>query len=382
MPLLSKSDSAAPNTQILPLQAQVQRPTAPDAPDSRYQINQKCIYERPLPGGAYMTAHVERLQPATYSSSDVSTIPSTTDEVYFLAVGFVLHPADAENHRFKSAEIAMSVENTNPRAIPTKFLKHAPHLIYGAVSPETLQWTFNLTGSLGISQAPVNASLNPSVGLSESSTIYKMMKIQGSTRTVKNRYTGQMIEDGKVVWTLEENMVQKSGLPREFTFVLLIQRPPRGRGHNSLHFHLDFKPVISSWFGSYPSSILKLKCYRPLAKQPLNLKEPIGQTFTANSTSPLDSYLYDDDYKGSHSGDSGYSTPIKNPSSPVRKISSPVRKVGSPVKQRPVTWDTFNFADMKGNFEDLVEMPGTTYSIKDPIGPSGPGSGPSVPAGQ
>lgn len=282
-----------------------------------------------------MTAHVERLQPGIYESPFVSNLPNRSDEVYFLAVGFVLHPSDANNHRFKSAEISMSVENSNPRALPAKFLKHAPHLIYGAVSPETLQWTFNLTGSLGISQAPVNASLNPSVGLNESATVYKMMKIQGSTRTVKNRYTGQTIEDGKVVWTLEENTIQKSGLPREFTFVLLIQRPPRGRGHNSLHFHLDFKPVISSWFGYYPSPWLNLRCYKPLSKEPLNLKDPIGQTFAPNS------YSYDDGYDDSRDSD-----------------WSDIEK------KRPLSMDSFNFAKMKGNFEDLVELPGTTYSIK------------------
>jgi hypothetical protein len=45
------------------------RPVA-DSPQTRYQINQRCIYERPLPGNAYMTAHVERLQPGIYEDVD------------------------------------------------------------------------------------------------------------------------------------------------------------------------------------------------------------------------------------------------------------------------------------------------------------------------
>ena len=51
-------------------QPQTPRQPVPDSPQTRYQINQRCIYERPLPGNAYMTAHVERLQPGIYEDSD------------------------------------------------------------------------------------------------------------------------------------------------------------------------------------------------------------------------------------------------------------------------------------------------------------------------
>jgi hypothetical protein len=33
------------------------------------------------------------------------------------------------------------------------------------------------------------------------------------------------LQDTRVVWTLEENTQQKAGIPREFTFVLLLERP-------------------------------------------------------------------------------------------------------------------------------------------------------------
>ena len=45
------------------------RQPAPDGPQNRYQINQRCIYERRLPGEAYVTAHVERLQSGIYEDA-------------------------------------------------------------------------------------------------------------------------------------------------------------------------------------------------------------------------------------------------------------------------------------------------------------------------
>ena len=54
----------------LPTRTLIQtRQGAPDGPNNRYQINQRCLYERRLPGEAYMTAHVERLQPGIYDDS-------------------------------------------------------------------------------------------------------------------------------------------------------------------------------------------------------------------------------------------------------------------------------------------------------------------------
>lgn len=41
-----------------------------DRPEDRFQINQRCIYERRLPGHAYVTAHIERLQHSHYVSVD------------------------------------------------------------------------------------------------------------------------------------------------------------------------------------------------------------------------------------------------------------------------------------------------------------------------
>ena len=107
-----------------------------------------------------------------------------------------------------------------------RILKHAPELMFGAVSPEDLQWNFSLSSSLGVSQMPVSASLNPAGGMNGSYKVFHMMSIQGSIRSMPSvlgpRYSA---EDAMAVWTLEENILQRSGLPREFDFVLLVHKP-------------------------------------------------------------------------------------------------------------------------------------------------------------
>ena len=40
----------------------------PNAPDTRLECEARCIYERQLPGNAYITAHVTRLQGGFYDS--------------------------------------------------------------------------------------------------------------------------------------------------------------------------------------------------------------------------------------------------------------------------------------------------------------------------
>ncbi|KAI1610816.1 hypothetical protein EDD36DRAFT_304289 [Exophiala viscosa] len=328
------------------------KPRDPNAPDYRYQVNQKCIYERRLPGGSYITAHVQRLQSGYYDSPVIHE--DKIDNVRFVAINFVFHPSSS-TFRFKSAEInialhhtrednmspleivtgpkrnvshdhgtqtnAMSdslIQNTNrkaPKPSRPKFLRHAPHLLYGAISPETLDWNFNLAGSLGVSQAPVSASLKPSYGVKSSYKIYDMMKIQGSVRTLRSWYGHDYdIEDGEMVWTLEENRLQKSGLPREFTFVMLITK---GSGSieqwGDVKLEIDIKPKVAGRFGaSYPSVITNLHQYRPFKSGLLDLDQEIGQVFEPQPKG-----------KG------------------------------------------FNFSNIASSFDDFVYLPGTTYSTSD-----------------
>ncbi|KAN0067189.1 hypothetical protein V8E54_014644 [Elaphomyces granulatus] len=312
--------SEPPNPVIT--QRNMTRPRDPNWSDSRLQVQRRCIYERRLPGEAYITAHVERLQHGYFSSP--ATSDRGVDNVDFLAINFVFHPSDGLSHRFKAATIRVSIQNDleasdakepfyYPQENP-RFLMHAPHIIYGAVSPETLQWTFSLAGSLGISDTPVAASLAPGATMGGQYELFGMMKIQGSARTLKSPYGLEFdVEDGEIVWSLEENNLQQSGLPREFTFVMLIEKP---QSDSRLSFSIEVDPVIQTWFGRYPNWWVRMRKYQPLNKRQINFRHEIGQRF--------------------------------EPTHPTRG---------------------FNFATLACDFDEYVNMPGGTYSSN--ISPDG-----------
>lgn len=110
-----------------------------------------------------------------------------------------------------------------------------------------------------------------------------MMRIQGSARTLKSPHGQQYdIESGEIVWSLEENSLQRSGLPREFTFAMLIHKP---RAESRIHFSLDIDPVIQSWYGSYPKCWLSLSRYQPVQRRPIDFRRDIGQRFETGSSS-------------------------------------------------------------------------------------------------
>lgn len=254
--------------------------------NARLLVNRACIYERQLPGDAYITAHVQRLQHGYYSSTAVSD--KDAEHVDFLAIGFVLHAPHTLTHRFKSATIRAAVHGAReisnsalypygyPPGNPT-FLMHAPHLVYGTVSPETMQWTFSLAGSLGITEPPVNASVIPSGSVNGLYRRYEMMRIQGSARTLRSARGAKFdVEAGEIVWSLEENNLQRSGLPREFTFVMLIQKPT---ANSRITLSIDIDPVIQAWFGSYPSWYLSLPPYKPKQRRRVDFRQEIGQRF-------------------------------------------------------------------------------------------------------
>ncbi|KAJ5242202.1 uncharacterized protein N7469_000529, partial [Penicillium citrinum] len=252
----------------------------------RLLVNRESIYERQLPGDAYITVYVQRLQHGYYSSSAVSD--PEAENVDFLALGFVFHSPHTLSHRFKSATIRASVQghaqlatDTNPpqnyRPKNPRILMHAPHLIYGTVSPETMEWTFSLAGSIGVSEAPVSANVIPSGSINSRYRRYEMMRIQGSARTLKSPRGRQFdIEAGEVVWSLEENNLQRSGLPREFTFVMLIEKPS---SNSRVKLSLDIDPVIQSWWGSYPSWSLGMPSYRPAKRRDVDFNKEVGQRF-------------------------------------------------------------------------------------------------------
>ncbi|KAL4776124.1 hypothetical protein BDW60DRAFT_107097 [Aspergillus nidulans var. acristatus] len=259
-------------------------PCDPNVPDQRLSINRPCIYERRLPGNAYITAHVQRLQHGHYSTSAVSD--RDFDHVDFLAVSFVFHSPDTRNHRFKAATIRASLRyagysnrgSVSPPGSHLKtnhphFLKHAPHFLHGSIVPETLQWNYSLSGSLGVAQLPLIASLSPAAGLNGRFNRYEMMRIQGSVRS-KNG-----IPASQIVWTLEENTLQRSGLPREFTFAMLIAKPG---AECRVQFVLEIEPVLQCWIlGEYPGWWVKLwKRYRAARrKRGVDFRVSVGQRF-------------------------------------------------------------------------------------------------------
>lgn len=285
--------------------------------DPRLLVNGTCIYERLLPGDAYVTAHVQRLQHGHYSSPIVSG--KELEHVDFVAVNFVFHAPHTLSHRFRAATIRASVSNKedpspkkqeeNPKENP-RFLMYAPHLIYGAVSPENLQWAFSLGGSLGVgSQLPVNASFAPAETMSQSYKRFEMLRIQGSVRTLASPRGREFdVEAGQIVWSLEENSLQRSGLPREFTFVMLIQRP---RADSDIMLMLDIEPEIRATMGTFPRFWLSRPRYQPRWRRSVDFGQEVGQRF------------------------------------------------------EPMKYGRgFNFAALKSCIEDYVSMPGSTYSSK------------------
>ncbi|KAL4899654.1 hypothetical protein BDW74DRAFT_108004 [Aspergillus multicolor] len=266
-----------------------QEPCDPNIPDHRLSVNRPCIYERHLPGNAYITAHVQRLQHGHYATSAVSD--RDIDHVDFLAVSFAFHSPDTRNHRFKAATIRASLNyptysygfNSDKSSVSTSssrsrsnhphFLKHAPHFLHGSIIPETLQWNYSLSGSLGVSQLPLIASLSPAAGLNGRFNRYEMMRIQGSVRSKDG------IPATQIVWTLEENTLQRSGLPREFTFAMLIVKPGV---ESRVQFVLEIEPVLQCWLlGEYPAWWVKLwRRYRAVRrKRGVDFRVSVGQRF-------------------------------------------------------------------------------------------------------
>lgn len=263
------------------------KPKDPNAPLRRLQLHQKCLYERVMPGDAFISAHVNRLQHGFYESSALHE--PTMDNVYFVSVHFVFHPHDPRAHRFKSAVIKVSIHGEHdpahgfedrwykpPKASP-RILVHAPELIYGAVSPENLQWNFSLSSSLGVSQMPLSATVNPAGGVMSSYKVYDMMSIQGSLRSMQSPLGPKHdVEDGMAVWTLEENRLQRSGLPREFDFVLLVHKPDEVK---NVYLSVDVDAVVENWFGQYPQWYTNLSKYLPSQDYTLDFNTDIGQRF-------------------------------------------------------------------------------------------------------
>lgn len=215
----------------------------PEGPDHHFQVFQKSLLEYEFNHHeAFVSARIQRIQHGVYTDPHRLLFYGTPNPemiVTFVAVTFIFHPMNSLKHRFQRATIEITAQDDDHQ--PLKFVKFAPHLAFGRVSTETLHWTFALSATIGVTQAPVSASVIPSTSFDTQKVIDAMLKIQGSTRIHRT------VESGKIVWSLEENQQQSTGLPREFTFVFLLERrDPR----SDLHLAVSIKPVLTLALGS------------------------------------------------------------------------------------------------------------------------------------
>jgi hypothetical protein len=201
----------------------VQRPAIagnPEGPNNHFQVYQKCLLEHEFDSQeAFVSAHVQRVQHGIYSNPDKLQFYGTSTgemKVTFVAVTFTFHPMHSLKHRFQRANISIMASNDKQHGL--RIVKFAPHLAYGRISTENLHWTFALSSTIGVTQ-PFNASVTPSTSFDKQKVIDAMLKVQGSA------LSNNGLESSKVVWSLEENQQQATGLPREFTFVFLVERP-------------------------------------------------------------------------------------------------------------------------------------------------------------
>jgi hypothetical protein len=103
------------------------------------------------------------------------------------------------------------------------------------------------------------------------------MSIQGSLRTLRSPWGHEYdVDDGVACWTLEENLLQRSGLPREFDFVLLVHKPDDVR---KVFLSVDVDATVEAWFGEYPQWYTNLSRYQPTQDLTLALDTDIGQRF-------------------------------------------------------------------------------------------------------
>ncbi|TVY81711.1 hypothetical protein LSUE1_G003658 [Lachnellula suecica] len=221
-------DTGSTETNATAAEAQAQPAPAANknGPDHRFQLNQDLLFEREFGGDTYVSAHLQRLQHGCFTDKNIHK--EDTPHVTFVAITFTFHPC-FEAHRFKSAVISITAKSI---AGPIRILKFAPHLAFGRMSQTSMKWNFKLGASVGLSQGPVKAAVEPSIGYEKDSVVGTLMKIQGSTRSTRANELEVLaigkkltsMPDTKVVWSLEENTQQKDGLPREFTFVFLLER--------------------------------------------------------------------------------------------------------------------------------------------------------------
>ncbi|RDW84535.1 hypothetical protein BP6252_02125 [Coleophoma cylindrospora] len=379
-----------------------------NGPDQKFQVTEQILYERDFAGEAYVSAHLQRLQNGLYDDDNVHT--KNTIHVTFVAISFVLHPSLSVKHRFESAIVTLTARSEKNEQL--RFLKYAPHAAYGRMSTESLKWNFQLGASVGVTKCPVGgASVNAGMSHEKDKVVGTMMKIQGSTRSTYHREGFSLNEhrkpDTKLVWSLEENSQQESGLPREFTFVFLVERPSTKKqkhlecekpsDHKLLHLHHvqgdgaqspgDQTPQQQSPTVAPHTPIPKL--VDPLASTPQAILSPRLPAVTTPPASPDE-----DDPRKLDSDYDDVFCPIHFCITVTPKVSGTMSSATLDIQTLPEESvvhgevgqkfptggihgehadhcidGMYNFAKLPGNFEDLMELPGNAITSVEPTLP-------------
>jgi hypothetical protein len=243
----------------------------PEGPDHHFQVFQKSLLEHEFVNhDAFVSARVQRIQHGIYFNPDKLQFYGMTSpemKITFVAVTFTFHPMYSLKHRFQRAIINIQASDDKQHGL--RIVKFAPHIAYGRISTETLHWNFSLSSTIGVTQ-PFTASVTPSTSFDRQKVIDAMLKIQGSA------ITNNGLESSKLVWSLEENQQQAAGLPREFTFIFLVERMDPDA---ALRLAVTIKPVFSKDVGN------DFLPHEPIGGQWVNLgTHEMGQRF---STTPF-----------------------------------------------------------------------------------------------
>lgn len=385
MPFLASIDTiAGKNAPQQPVQYETPAPSSSivrvkqtanvDGPEHAFQVNQTLLYEHEFHGQTYVSCHLQRLQHGIFSSDSLHA--KAPLHVSFVALTFTFHPALSISHRFSSAVIEINVRDDDHE--PLRFVKFAPHLAYGRISSETLKWSFQLGAALGVTQGPANLSVNPTGKWESEKVIGTMMKIQGSTRSTRDTHF-KRIPDTKMVWSLEENDQQETGLPREFTFVFLVARTAK-KSHKKHRVHSmnllgnGNKTNETTQHNDHPDGSKDDQAKHNGVTSPITHREAdrragidhdtifgpmhIGIAVKPQISNTMSGISFKDEWEETmvdeEVGQKLRTDRIQlDPKSRVSSINS-------------MTEGYYNFAHMPGNFEDLIELPGNAITTMEP----------------
>ena len=336
---------AAPTPQkALPGVLKINQQENIDGPDHKFQVNEQLLFEHEFHGSCYVSAHLQRLQHGIFG--DATIHGAGTMHVTFLAITFVFHPSISLSHRFQSAIIEVSARSENNE--PLRFVKFAPHMAYGRISIETMKWTFSLGATVGVTKGPVNVAVNPSIAHEKDKVLGTMMKIQGSTRSTPGlgHYRSNRIPDTKLVWSIEENDQQMTGLPREFTFVFLVARPLKaesvlkGKKHEIKH-EKDTHAIDALTHSAAHKCLDHAATYTPMY---------IGIHVKPHISNIVNGLPCPGEYEETLLADE------------VGQRLAVEHTQGTGGIDTYAARGYYNFAKMPGNFEDLIELPGNAVT--------------------